>query len=252
MSRFCFASTRQPFDFQAQVIVRPDFQLHGWYLIVSSFFEVHAAKDVYDTKTPAKHRGCWLVSTAFKVRRYSSKPWMKERLLNILAVGTEISRNPYLCPRLKESWIQAVDNNLVDSAFSHNTLLHKLKIKFGIGGNLLSLLTCHLNHRAQVTVVNSPQSEELLPTRIRVRSMFVWLVHQWHAEGSDIRQFLPVSWRYDSLLNRWRSILPTHNALDELHKMCMTNSLTTKLFKMRSNVVTLGILHWSIPFGYHW
>ena len=29
--------------------------------------------------------------------------------------------------------------------------------------------------------------------------------------------------------------------------MCMTNSLTTKLFKMRSNVVTLGILHWSIP-----
>ena len=72
---------------------------------------------------------------------------MKERLLNILAVGTEISRNPYLCPRLKESWIQAVDNNLVDSAFSHNTLLHKLKIKFGIESNLLSWLTCNLNHR---------------------------------------------------------------------------------------------------------
>ena len=110
--------------------MRPDFQLHGWYFIVSSFFEVHAAKDVYDTKTPAKHRGCWLVSTAFKVRRYSSKPWMKERLLNTLAVGTETSRNPYLCLRLKESWIQAVDNNLLDSAFSHNTLLHKLKIQF--------------------------------------------------------------------------------------------------------------------------
>ena len=84
---------------------------------------------------------------------------MKERLLNILAVGTEISRNPYLCPRLKESWIQAVDNNLVDSAFS---LLHKLKIKSGIESNLLSWLTCNLNHRTQVTVVNSPQSEELL------------------------------------------------------------------------------------------
>lgn len=158
MPGFGSASTRQPFDFQAQVIVRPDFQLHGWYFIVSSFFEVHAAKDVYDAKTPAKHRGCWLVSTAFKVRRYSSKPWMKERLLNILAVGTEISRNPYLCP----SWIQAVDNNLVDSAFSHNTLLHKLKIQFGIESNLLSWLTCNLNHRTQVTVVNSPQSEELL------------------------------------------------------------------------------------------
>lgn len=87
---------------------------------------------------------------------------MKERLLNILAVETEISRNPSLCLRLKESWIQAVDNNLVDSTFSHNTLLHKLKIQFGIESNLLSWLTCNLNHRTQVTVVNSPQSEELL------------------------------------------------------------------------------------------
>ena len=73
---------------------------------------------------------------------------------------------------LTESWRQAVDNNFVVAiafidfrkAFdcvSQRTLLHKLKMKYGIEGNLLSWLTDYLNHRTQVTVVNSTQSEEL-------------------------------------------------------------------------------------------
>jgi len=77
-----------------------------------------------------------------------------------------------LLVHLTESWRQAVDNNLVvATAFidfrkafdcvSHRTLLHKLKIKFGIEGNPLSWLTDYLHHRTQVTVVNSTQSEEL-------------------------------------------------------------------------------------------
>ena len=74
-----------------------------------------------------------------------------------------------LLAHLTESWRQAVDNNFVvvttfidfRKAFdyvSHRTLLHKLKIKYGIEGNLLSWLTDYLNHRTQVTVVNSTQS----------------------------------------------------------------------------------------------
>ena len=77
-----------------------------------------------------------------------------------------------LLAHLTESWRQAVDNNfVVVTAFidfrkafdcvSHRTLLHKLKIKYGIEGNLLSWLTDYQNHRTQVTVVNSTQSEEL-------------------------------------------------------------------------------------------
>jgi len=80
--------------------------------------------------------------------------------------------NELLLVLLTKSWRQAVDNNLVvATAFigfrkafdclSHRTLLHKLKIKFGIEGNLLSRLTDYLHHRTQVTVVNSTQSEEL-------------------------------------------------------------------------------------------
>ena len=44
---------------------------------------------------------------------------------------------------------------------SHRTLLHKLNIKFGIEGNLLSWLTDYLLHQTQITVVNSTHSEEL-------------------------------------------------------------------------------------------
>ena len=114
-----------------------------------------------------------------------------------------------LLVHLTESWRHAVDNNLVvATAFidfrkafdcvSHRTLLHKLKIKFGIEGNLLSWLTDYLHHRTQVTVVNSTQSEELSvtyvwhPTRIGTRPVFVQFIHQRHAGGCDIRQSLPV------------------------------------------------------------
>ena len=71
---------------------------------------------------------------------------------------------------LSESWRQAVDNNLVcafigfrkaSDCVSHRTLLHKLNIKFGMEGNVLSWPTDYLHNRIKVTVVNSTQSEEL-------------------------------------------------------------------------------------------
>ena len=80
-----------------------------------------------------------------------------------------------LLAHLTESWKQAIDNNLVvvrafldfRKAFdcvSRSILLHKLKHKFGIEGNLLSWITDYLNHRSQITIVNSTQSDERNPT----------------------------------------------------------------------------------------
>ena len=68
---------------------------------------------------------------------------------------------------LTESWRQAVNNNcvvvtaFVDFRKAFDCVSHKLKIKFRIEDNLLSWLTDYLNHRTQLTVVNSTQSEEL-------------------------------------------------------------------------------------------
>jgi len=80
-----------------------------------------------------------------------------------------IRRNYYLLISCSESRRQAIGNNLVVAtsfvdfrkAFDcvcHSILLHKLKHKFGIEGNLLSWITDYLNHRSQITIVNSTQS----------------------------------------------------------------------------------------------
>ena len=76
---------------------------------------------------------------------------------------------PLLLAHLTESRRRAIDKNLVVAtsfvdfrkAFdcvSHSILLHKLKHKFGIEGNLLSWITDYLNHRSKITIVNSTQS----------------------------------------------------------------------------------------------
>ena len=163
-----------------------------------------------------------------------------------------------LLAHLTESWRQAVDNNfVVATAFidfrkafdcvSHRTPLHKLKNKYGIEGNLLSWLTDYLNHRTQVTVVNSTQSEELnvscgipqgsvlgpclfslytndMPEAVTSGNLFLYADDTTvYCIGSTVDEAC-------NLLN---------NALDELNKWCTANSLTT-LFKMRSYVVAPG------------
>ena len=71
-----------------------------------------------------------------------------------------------------ECWRHTIDANLVVAttfvdfrkAFDcvpHRALLHKLKHKFKIEGNLLSWLTDYLYHRTQVTVINGTRSDEL-------------------------------------------------------------------------------------------
>ena len=76
---------------------------------------------------------------------------------------------PLLLAHLTESRRQAIDNNLVVTtsfvdfrkAFdcgSHSIPLHKLKDKYGIEGNLLSWMADYLNHRSQITIMNSTQS----------------------------------------------------------------------------------------------
>ena len=90
------------------------------------------------------------------------------RLTSYLRNGPTVraTRPSYiLLDHLTESWRQAVDNNLVvatafidfQKAFdcvSHRTLLHKLKTKFGIEGNLLSWITdylhCTTEHRLRL------------------------------------------------------------------------------------------------------
>ena len=150
-----------------------------------------------------------------------------------------------LLVHLKESWGQAVDNNLLVAtdfvdfrqAFdcvSHSTLLHKLKIKFGIEGNLLSWLTDYLHHRTQVTVVSSTQSEELnvtcgipqgsvlgpclfslytndMPEAVKSGNLYLYADDtRVYCIGSAVDEAC-------NLLNK---------ALNELNQWCMTNSLT--------------------------
>ena len=150
-----------------------------------------------------------------------------------------------LLAHLTESWRQAVDNNfVVFTAFidvrkafdcvSQRTLSHKLKIKYGIEGNLLSWLTDYLNHRTQVTVVNSTQSEELnvscgipqgsvlgpclfglytndMPEAVTSGNLYLY------ADGTTVNCIGSTVDEACNLLN---------NALDELNKWCTANSLT--------------------------
>ena len=150
-----------------------------------------------------------------------------------------------LLAHLTECWRQAIDDNLVvATAFvdfrkafdcvSHGILLHKLKHKFGIEGNLLSWITDYLNHRSQITVVNSTQSDELnvtcgipqgsvlgpclfslytndMPASVVSGTLYLY------ADDSTIYSVGSTVDEACSLLNK---------ALDELNKWCMANSLT--------------------------
>jgi hypothetical protein len=68
-----------------------------------------------------------------------------------------------LLAHLMESWRKAIDQKLVVAAafidfrkafdcVSHETLLYKLKHKFGINDNALTWVTSYLSNRTQVTV----------------------------------------------------------------------------------------------------
>ena len=148
-----------------------------------------------------------------------------------------------LLVHLTESWRQAVDNNLVvATAFidfrkafdcvSHRTLLLKLKIKLKICSVGLQII-CTM-HRTQVTVVNSTQSEELnvtcgipqgsvlgpclfslytndIPEAVTSGNLYLYADDTTvYCIGSTVDEAC-------NLLN---------NALNELNKWCMTNSLT--------------------------
>jgi len=143
---------------------------------------------------------------------------------------------------------------------SHRTQLHKLKIKFGIEGNLLSWLTDYLHHRTQVTIVNCTQSEELnvtcgipqgsvlrpclfslytndMPEAVTSGNLYL------HADDTTVYCIGSTVDEVCNLLN---------NALNELNKWCMTNSLTphsskceVMLFHRRGN------LYRSTPFDDH-
>ena len=150
-----------------------------------------------------------------------------------------------LLVHLTESWRQAIDNNLVvATAFidfrkafdcvSHRTLLLKLKIKFGIEGNLLSWLTDYLHHRTQVTVVNSTQSEELNVTcgiaqgSVLGPCLFSLYTNDMPEAVTSGNLYLYADdttvYCIGSTVDEACNLL--NNALNELNKWCMTNSLT--------------------------
>ena len=131
---------------------------------------------------------------------------------------------------------------------SYRTLLHKLKIKFGIEGNLLSWLTDYLNHWTQVTVVNSTQLEDLnvfcgIPQRSVLGpclfSLYTNDMPEAVASGNlylyaDDTTVYCIGSTVDEACNL------LNNALDKLNKWCVTNSLTPHSSKREAMLLHRG------------
>ena len=150
-----------------------------------------------------------------------------------------------LLTHLTECWRQSIDANLVVAttfvdfrkAFDcvpHLALLHKLKHKFRIEGNLLSWLTDYLYHRTQVTVINGTRSDELyvscgipqgsvlgpclfslytndMPDSVTSGALYLY---------ADDTTIYCIGSTVDEACSR------LNNALDELNKWYVANSLT--------------------------
>ena len=118
---------------------------------------------------------------------------------------------------------------------SQRTLLHKLKTKFGIEGSLLSWLTDYLHHQTQVTVVNNSTQSEGLNLTSGIPQGTVQGPCLFSLYTNDITEAVTsgnlypyaddttahcIGFTVDGACNL------LHNALNELNKWCITNSLT--------------------------
>ena len=162
-----------------------------------------------------------------------------------------------LLTHLMECWRQSIDANLVvgttfvdfPKAFdlvSHRALLHKLKHKFKIEGNLLSWLTDYLYHRTQVKVINGTRSHELYVScgipqgSVLGPCLFILYTNGMPDSVTSGALYLYADDTTRSTVDEACSRL--NSALDKLNKWCVANSLTPHPAKCEAMLFYRGSL----------